>query len=70
MQAADRANVVRSLIIWAIALVAAIVVAFVVGGLLGLGTAPGLIFGAAVVRGAAVSGPGSGRKATAVAAAG
>jgi predicted flap endonuclease-1-like 5' DNA nuclease len=45
---ADRANVARSLIIWAVALVAAILVAFVVGGLLGLGTAPGLVFGALV----------------------
>ena len=45
---ADRANVVRSLIIWAVALVAAILVAFVVGGLLGLGAAPGLVFGGRV----------------------
>ena len=45
---ADRADMVRSLIIWAIALVAAILVASIVGGLFGLGAAPGLIFGAAV----------------------
>jgi len=44
---AEREDLVRSLIIWAIALAAGIVVAFVVGGLLGLGAAPGLIFGAA-----------------------
>jgi NADH-quinone oxidoreductase subunit E len=44
---ADRANVARSLIIWAIALVAGALVAWIVGGLIGLGTAAGLIFGAA-----------------------
>jgi NADH-quinone oxidoreductase subunit E len=44
---ADRADVVRSLIIWAIALVAGVLVGWIVGGLFGLGTPPGLIFGAA-----------------------
>jgi NADH-quinone oxidoreductase subunit E len=44
---ADRADLVRSLIIWAIALVAGVVVGWIVGGLFGLGTPPGLIFGAA-----------------------
>jgi predicted flap endonuclease-1-like 5' DNA nuclease len=45
---AERENLVRSLIIWAIALVAGIIVAWIIGGLFGLGAAPGLIFGAAV----------------------
>jgi len=46
--AADREDLIRSVIIWAIALAAAIVVAFIVGKLFGLGAPPGLIFGAAV----------------------
>ena len=46
--AADREDLIRSVIIWAIALAAAIVVGFIVGKLLGLGAPPGLIFGAAV----------------------
>ena len=45
---ADRGGVARSLIIWAAALLAGIVVAWIVGGLFGLGTAPGLVFGAGV----------------------
>lgn len=45
---ADRGGVARSLIIWAAALLAGIVVAWIVGGLFGLGAAPGLVFGAAV----------------------
>ena len=45
---ADRGGVARSLIIWAAALLAGIVVAWIVGGLFGLGAAPGLVFGAGV----------------------
>ena len=43
----DRENMVRAAIVWAIALVVGILVAFIVGWLLGLGAPAGLIFGAA-----------------------
>jgi predicted flap endonuclease-1-like 5' DNA nuclease len=43
----DRENMVRSAIVWAIALLVGIVVAFLVGWLLGFGAPAGLIFGAA-----------------------
>ncbi len=39
--AADREDLIRSVIIWAIALAAAILVGFIVGKLLGLGRAAG-----------------------------
>ena len=43
---ASQGNLVRAFVLWAIALGAGIVVGFVIGRLLGLGTAAGLIFGA------------------------
>ena len=43
---AERADLIRSMLVLAIALVAGILVAWIIGGLFGFGSAPGLIFGA------------------------